>query len=367
MAESDQCNDILESFRCFQCKDYLSIAPIVLLPDGNSLCGICSLSAKEITYRQLALEDFLKTLLYPCKFKNLGCKESLKFGEVQDHDVNCIYCPMVCPASSSCTWEGSIQEIPNHFHICHSNLIAKNMEFKLAVCDNDQKGLLLACKDGVCGILKYYYNVSTGSLQYDIQHFNTDVEEMAVKISIINDLDLDHRINLKGDPPSLFNKSFYRDFCEIPNSKTLVLHNLFPVLNNPNYVIIRMNLHILKSHESENQEYVEESEQFVDYDLIKDLKCSSCLGYLLPPLYKNPTSGSAMCCYCGNHFTKVECELNKEILEKVSKTNFPCRWRGCETIKSGVNLVDHELSCNLRMFQCPDMDMSILTIVLVIP
>ncbi|KAF2901499.1 hypothetical protein ILUMI_04682 [Ignelater luminosus] len=105
-----------------------------------------------------------------------------------------------------------------------------------------------------------------------------------------------------------------------------------------------MNLHIVKSRESE---------QFVEYDLIKVLKCSMCLGYLLPSLYKNPTSDNTICFYCHYQFTEVEPELNKETIEKVSKTNFPCRWRGCETTKLGVNLVDQELSCKHRMFKCP--------------
>ncbi|KAF2879963.1 hypothetical protein ILUMI_26208 [Ignelater luminosus] len=332
----------MEKFRCFQCKNYLSLPPIVNLPDGNSLCGICSVSAEETTRKELAFENFLKTLLYPCKFKDIGCKERLKFGEVQDHDANCIYHPRICPVSSSCTWEGSIPEMPNHFANYHSDLIAKKMAFESA--DEDQSGCILACVDGMNGILKYYYDVSTRNLHYHIYHLNTDVQEMKVKISVINDADPEYRLDLKEDSLPFFNNSFYKDFSEILNPKPLALHSLFPVLNNPDYVRINMELRIVKSGESE---------QFVDYNLIKDLKCSWCLGYLLPPLYKNTTLGSPICFYCHNQFAEVECELNEELIEKVKKTNFPCRWRGCETIKHGVNLVDHELSCKLRMFMCP--------------
>ncbi|KAF2901500.1 hypothetical protein ILUMI_04683 [Ignelater luminosus] len=330
MAELDLDDRIMEKFRCFQCKNYLSVSPIVVLPDGKSLCGICYSSANETAYKELIFEDFLKTLLYPCKFKDHGCKERLKFGEARDHEANCIYDPMICPVSPSCTWKGAtIKEMLNHFPDCHSDLIAKKMAFKLAVRDQDQSGFLLACLDGVIVILKYHYSVSTGNLQYQIYHLNTDVQEMMMKISLINDVDLDYRIHLKEDSPYLFNKSFYKDFSKISNPKTLALRNLFAVLNNPNYVRINMDLHIVKSGESE---------QFVDYDLIKDLKRGSCQGYLLPPLYKSSTADSPLCFNCHNQFAGVECELDKEIIDKVSKTNFPCRWRGCGTIKRVVNL-----------------------------
>ncbi|KAF2901505.1 hypothetical protein ILUMI_04688 [Ignelater luminosus] len=347
MAEPDLCDCIMEEFRCFHCKKYLSVSPIAILPDGNSLCGICSSSAKE-TYKELVFEDFLKTLLYPCKFKDRGCKERLKFGEAQDHEGNCCYHPFMCPVFPYCTWQGSVAEMLNHFYNCHSNIIAKQMTFKLAVYDNDQSGFRLACVDGANAILKYYYNVSTGNLQYHIYNLNPDVQEIKVKIGLLNDADMDYGFYLKGDPLSLFNESFYKDFSEIPNSKTLALHNLFPVLNNPNYVRINITLQIVKSDENEKHKYDKDSKQFVDYDLIKDLKCSMCLGLLFPPVYRNPTSDSAICFYCHTRFTE-ECELNEDIIERVSETNFPCHWRGCETIKSEVNLVDHELSCKLRM------------------
>ncbi|KAF2901502.1 hypothetical protein ILUMI_04685 [Ignelater luminosus] len=351
MAEPALGGDIIEKFRCFQCKNYLSVSPIVVSPDGKSLCGICYSSANETAYKVPVLEDFLKTLSYPCKFKDHGCKELFKFGETQDHDAHCLYHPMKCPAPSSCTWEGSIKEMLDHFPECHSEQIAEKMTFKLA--DKDKRGCLLAWVGGVNAILKYYYNVSTGNLQYHIYHFSTDVQEMKVKISLINDADLDYRIDLKRGPSSLFNKSFYKDFSDIPNPKTIDLHFLAPVLDNPNCVRVNMTLHIVKSDESKKQKHDEVSEQFVDYDLIKDLKCSWCRGYLLPCVYKNLTSGKNICFYCKHQFNEVECELNKEITEKVSKTNFPCRWRGCKTIKSGVILMEHELSCKLRMFKCP--------------
>ncbi|KAF2901507.1 hypothetical protein ILUMI_04690 [Ignelater luminosus] len=253
MAELNLGDGVMEKFRCFKCKDYLSVSPIVALPNGKSLCGLCYLSTEEITHKELVFEGFLKILLFPCKFKDGGCEERLKFDETQNHHAKCIYRLMKCPVSSSCSSKVCFKEMLVHISDCHSDVTATEMEFTLAVSDKDQSGVLLVCVHGVNLILKYNYNGSSGNLQYYLQHFNTDVQEMKVKITLINDVDSDYGFYLKEDPPSHFNESFYEDFSEIPNSKTLGLNNAFPLLNNPDFLKVIITLDIVKSDESEKQ------------------------------------------------------------------------------------------------------------------
>lgn len=347
----------VEEFRCFRCKNYLSISPIVILPDGNSLCGVCSLSVEETTYRQLTFENFLKTLSYPCKFRKFGCKERLQFGKTQDHDAKCVYRPMICPVSLSCNWEGSIEKMIYHLNSSHSNLIATHVEFKLAIYDNkDQEGLLLICINEVYGILKYSYSVTGGNLQYILQHFNTNVEKMLVKILLSNDLDSDYKIQLKGDASSPFDCGFYTNFSESPSLKTLSLNNLLPVLNNPSCITLSMDLQVLFKSLGENvkQEFKDQPLAEGDYDFIEKLRCCVCLCYLIPPLYKKSGMKGCICWYCRKKYSDTQPELDEEILQTVVRANFPCRWRRCQVVEQGINLVNHELSCGRRIFKCVD-------------
>lgn len=338
-------DQILEQLRCSLCKGYLSYAPIQLLPDGRSICGRCSLSnSDQQTYRQITLETIIGKVLFPCQFKKFGCEERLLFGSTNEHEDKCVFRSFVCPLSSSrtCSWEGSVVQMPEHFIKEHTDLVKEKLEFKLQV-DKDDQGILMVVFDELPLIMKYKFNASTSDLHYDIRIISFNIQEALFKIRLINAFDRDYSSTLKGGKCLPFNNQFYSP----QGCRALLVNNFLQNLDNPTCIRVAIPLSVTKSNK-----IVSEEQLTVDYDLIQSLRCKRCQGYLIPPLFDS--LNGVVCWYCCDKFGASEPLQNYELKECVAKATFPCRWRNCEFVAKSGNIREHQLICPFRIFKCAD-------------
>lgn len=118
---------------CKNCKKPLSIPPIYCVEHQNGsvteICGRCYyIVYKHVgnKWRQHAYENVAQFLTFPCAYKNQGCNEILKWKETIEHEANCKYPIISCPANDNefyvgfyCPWEGSAQLLNNHIRETH--------------------------------------------------------------------------------------------------------------------------------------------------------------------------------------------------------------------------------------------------------
>ncbi|XP_066159265.1 uncharacterized protein [Euwallacea fornicatus] len=86
--------NFLDELECVLCGGYLNSAPIFLQSNGQNVCHRCIYTngTPPNCRRNYAYEDFAQIFLFPCSYRNRGCKERLPFGkEVWKHESQCEY------------------------------------------------------------------------------------------------------------------------------------------------------------------------------------------------------------------------------------------------------------------------------------
>lgn len=123
--------NLLKNFICAQCNGYLNCKPILLQPNGNNICGNCVQQNRHENQgtRNTAFESIAKNvLIFPCRYKEKGCKYELKFNIINIHETGCIFRIYNCPVQrlENCSWVGSISELEEHFKNYHSTVFLTN-------------------------------------------------------------------------------------------------------------------------------------------------------------------------------------------------------------------------------------------------
>lgn len=77
---------VLPLLQCSECSCYLSQQPVLVLPDGRSVCGKCK---KEGAARNFAYESLAQLMLFPCRYAGSGCKELLRWNTSATHEEKC--------------------------------------------------------------------------------------------------------------------------------------------------------------------------------------------------------------------------------------------------------------------------------------
>jgi len=124
---------LLEELECPVCREYV-VAPIAMCVSGHSVCTTCRykmyrcpVCTKPFSIsRNYALENIAGKMMYPCKYQEEGCNESLTLQQRAAHHAECSHQTHKCPFSlldkEPCRWEGSPATIVNHIKNNHSDL-----------------------------------------------------------------------------------------------------------------------------------------------------------------------------------------------------------------------------------------------------
>lgn len=81
-------NESLPQMSCAKCNNYLSREPVMVLPDGRSVCGRCSCQTNAHA-RNLAYESLAKFMMFPCRYAPNGCKKTLPWNTSGVHEAIC--------------------------------------------------------------------------------------------------------------------------------------------------------------------------------------------------------------------------------------------------------------------------------------
>jgi E3 ubiquitin-protein ligase SIAH1 len=121
----------LEELECPVCKQYMT-SPIKMCENGHNMCGGCTerlsecptCRAKFNNFRNVSLEKFAATVLYPCKNWEAGCKDTFTMDNRNKHLSVCLYrsrkCPVSIISSEDCSWAGILSNLEAHIEYKHS-------------------------------------------------------------------------------------------------------------------------------------------------------------------------------------------------------------------------------------------------------
>jgi hypothetical protein len=127
--------ELLEELECPVCTEYMA-SPIKMCENGHNICGGCkerltdcpTCRGKITNVRNLSVEKFASTALYPCKNREAGCEETFTVDDRNEHLSVCLYQIRKCPVSVikdvDCSWTGTLSDIPVHIRAEHDSEIA---------------------------------------------------------------------------------------------------------------------------------------------------------------------------------------------------------------------------------------------------
>ncbi|XP_023714491.1 E3 ubiquitin-protein ligase SIAH1A, partial [Cryptotermes secundus] len=127
---------IASLFECPVCLDYI-LPPISQCKNGHLICSNCrpkmtrcpTCRARLGNIRCLGMEKVASTVMFPCKHSTYGCAVALLHTEKREHEETCEFRPYSCPfPGSSCTWQGSREQVVPHLMKCHKTITATEVE-----------------------------------------------------------------------------------------------------------------------------------------------------------------------------------------------------------------------------------------------
>ena len=153
---TDKEQSLLDHLQCPVCLDYMT-PPIILCENGHKICNICDPKVNSCPTcrgrfsltRNLALEDLTRHVMYPCKYRSYGCKETFNYDKIAGHQASCLYTPQVCPvaklAIGTCSWTGNYKDIKAHLKENHFEGCCEYVEGDVKFIYNLTGGLDLFC------------------------------------------------------------------------------------------------------------------------------------------------------------------------------------------------------------------------------
>lgn len=136
---------LLEELVCKKCKHYLSVFPIhISAEEADALCGRCESDVQEDRYlRDIAYENFVKFLQFPCMYQKNGCHENLTPQLLKIHEPTCQYDKLVCLNKEKCQWQGPKEKLFQHFEENHIVMGESDHIFKFGFNEHFDEVMLL--------------------------------------------------------------------------------------------------------------------------------------------------------------------------------------------------------------------------------
>jgi hypothetical protein len=129
--------ELLKELECPICLEYM-VSAINMCGNGHNMCNSCRSkvsncpSCKEefIKGRNIALEKVAAIAMYPCKYREGGCKKALKKDNISYHNLACFYQSRECPfrklSDVNCPWTGALTLIDSHVKSNHADQTAEH-------------------------------------------------------------------------------------------------------------------------------------------------------------------------------------------------------------------------------------------------
>jgi len=163
------------------------VAPIKLCTNGHNICSKCrgivercpTCRAKFSEIRNVALENIVRRLKYPCLNRQSGCLELFSIENISEHRAVCVYGKIICPFKLvlNCSWNGFKSDLKEHAKAAHQqNFFEKSKLNSFLFLDRVM--LFLSCFGE---LFVYYKRIVDGTLFCAVQLIGTSSEASKYK------------------------------------------------------------------------------------------------------------------------------------------------------------------------------------------
>lgn len=134
---------VYESLRYTTCKKYLTVLPIHIYSEDNSVtCGYCPRYENKTAIRNFVFEYLVKYFHFPCINEPLGCFGTYDLKSINLHEENCEYRQLNCSLESNgsiCNWKGTSYKLYSHVYKKHRDSFSNNKQLKINIENNWSK------------------------------------------------------------------------------------------------------------------------------------------------------------------------------------------------------------------------------------
>lgn len=142
----------LRVLRCSLCEESLSVFPISVIVNETTkttknICGRCPIFEEKnaVSTRNIIYEAVAEQILFPCRYKSIGCQERLVPAKLSSHEKFCAQRPIFCPHTplGSCAWQGNKLELMEHFNDKHRFLVIENCVTEVDIVTKQEENYLM--------------------------------------------------------------------------------------------------------------------------------------------------------------------------------------------------------------------------------
>lgn len=314
----------LENLKCHLCQNYLSYFPITLVND-KSICGRCLVDDADAV-RVAPYEVLAELHYFPCRFNNEGCTTELRPTDVPNHEQICTFHFVKCLVSS-CTWEGTVGHVMQHYTENHSQiLLRENQHFNIDLASSHEIEQILF-HNNTFFMVSLIIDAEERTLQCLISQHKEMVEKK----------DYSFYLTLKSEKISLM-----KEFNVGTQTEKVCLNNF-----EKDTSTVAAFLTIEKTLSQLAEMHITELSE----KILTTLKCTKCSNYILPPIYSDIT-GLNYCkvCVSENISTSLNAALNnvvKDIAYYCNNSKDGCDFRGIPSL-----IREHQTVCQFRITNC---------------
>jgi hypothetical protein len=337
-------NQNLDKLKCTLCGQYLSYFPIsVSVNNERSFCGRCEVPQSTQCIKNISFEAICEFIKFPCRYESEGCHEQFFPKDVPEHEKNCPFLVIPCPVRTptSCSWEGSRPTVFHHCQNEHHNMFLKNGEFKIDL-SYSSKYHYLVDRDKILLMFEIQYDSSDKTLQcliYTCQY------ELSVKIYTCQ-----LRVANGNKRASIdFKTTSYEEM----NPTEFCLESVTSGTELSSFVVGRIEF---------GDEISTDDQEKTNHEMLSLLKCLSCSGLVIPPIYHCAKNSSPMCVDCSpqhnsscNSCLRTLPVRNVNLDKMANLLDYPCKYQknGCNYVCKGEKIKQHQECCEHGDLDCP--------------
>ncbi|XP_028136113.1 uncharacterized protein LOC114330888 [Diabrotica virgifera virgifera] len=353
-------DNILETLLCNFCHKYLSVKPVKVYPNRLMQCGRCNeneehsnhimLQAVESQYGKIA-----ENILFKCINRFDGCRELLRYSEVQDHEQVCLNKIRKCPI---CYEEIVSFRMLRHFRSNHKDAILDCPVFVFHMNDHlEMPSVYIYQEEDNLFFIYIVRSKSENTIRLDLIYMGNFQRAKNIY----------HQFTVSSE-----NKEFDIVLGPKPCTNDFVVVDISKMSNfvQIKFKLIDRNLKVLTTEISNAGgvrkpvlKNAPDGHQIGKKQSEVNLRCIECQEYCIFSLSTCPIlfyfidkRKDYLCYYCHQWFKY--CEFNKRVIPKEIITDIMqfFKWI-CSDCCSYIEFLDmksHELNCKQgRQFSCP--------------
>ncbi|XP_050312933.1 uncharacterized protein LOC126747987 [Anthonomus grandis grandis] len=337
-------HDSLEKLKCIKCNKYLSVFPIHCNPNGDAVCGRCPVDSSSDFHHCKIYENAVEFQRFPCTYRENGCFELLLPRNLIMHENKCAFKEHECPLKEqqSCTWQGFLKELLEHFEDNHPVFLLKECNFEIDFVNVHKENFLMPYCDELF-IVSREGNPTEQTFTVIVTHLGDDTAIEGYNYDLILESgNKVHNMLVKGK----FGEKLVMQHSDIKKN-----------LNEPMNIVASI---ILKEGPHDTKLIMKSSHDNLDLEQLKIVECPVCLEYMLPPIYqciighsicKKCKENQPQCPTCKSEFAKTQnFTLESMILNSLT---YPCKYEGCEFQSKARDIRRHQATCDFGPFTCP--------------